>query len=229
MNEETNVTGATAGVDTSVLPEQTRQLYVVLAEKAPKLAQMLYGIWLGLNDVRSPETLPQVAHSARELMEKAPIYLEVPVEQGSGTLTGNVRTLHAAWQSMRAGAWAGCPPWEGAIDPALAEWLATAGDFFDGFATAHQTRAQQIQIQITSLDQSGQPLPEGILSERVRQWDGLRQYFLKVAHHNSETDVDTLRQKVGELEVFLLALLYPQPIADMDDIDELIQEGEALA
>lgn len=43
---------------------------------------MLKGAWVALNSIDNPDMLPQVAHSMRELIEKAPLKIpEVPVEK----------------------------------------------------------------------------------------------------------------------------------------------------
>ncbi len=213
--------------DLSSLSDQTRQLYRVLAEKDEGLPQMLYGIWEAANK-GSDESLAQAAHSARELMEKAPAKIpDVPVSQGSGNLANDVRVLQEAWRSVKADN-PNCPPWAGDINSSLGGWLEKAEVFFEDFSNSHQIRAQQIQLTITSLDQSGQSLPSSLVDEKVREWNNLRQYFIKVAHHNKKTDDESLRQKVTELEVFLLNLLYPKPIQDMDEIDALIAEGKNL-
>lgn len=57
------------------------KLIALLSEKSQELADMLMGAWVTLESSDNPDRLPQVAHSMRELVEKAPFKIpEVPVE-----------------------------------------------------------------------------------------------------------------------------------------------------
>lgn len=214
--------------DASALSSQTLLLIGQLELKEKRLSQMLQGAWFAAQNDRHPETATHAAHSARELMEKAPIWLpDVPVQQGTKRLTDDVRILHEAWKIIKNGSWPGDPVWEGAIDGALCSWLKQADAFFDDFAQSHQTRKEQIGEAIKALDRSRQQLPGNLIADKVRDWDKLREYFVAVAHHNKVADRGELQENLAKLEEFLLALIYPRPIPMMDEIDALISEGES--
>ncbi len=212
----------------SALSSQTLLLAGQLEAREKRLAQMLRGAWFAVLDTRYPESATHAGHSARELMEKAPIWLpEVPVRQGTKRLKDDVRLLQEVWNVIKAGSWPGNPAWEGSIDQPLKGWLEKADQFFDDFSKSHQTRKDQISEAIKALDKSGQPLPQNLIIEKVREWDKLREYFLAIAHHNKTADRQECQTRLGELEAFLLALIHPEPIPIMDEIDALISEGEA--
>lgn len=64
------------------LDARTLRLLEILSEKSEDLAYMLKGAWVTLNSTDNPDMLPQVGHSMRELIEKAPHRIpEVPVEK----------------------------------------------------------------------------------------------------------------------------------------------------
>lgn len=214
--------------DESFLSTQTLLLLEALNEKDERLGQMLYGVWYAVNDTKNPESFPHAAHSVRELMEKAPIYMpDVPVKQSGNKLSEDVRALHEAWKIIKTGAWKSAPPWNGSIDSTLESWLGKAETFFDDYSKNHETRKQQVAKAITALDSSGQPLPAKLIEIRVKEWGDLSQYFIKIAHHGSVADSAEFELQVQLLEEFLLSLIHPEPIPVMDELDALIAEGES--
>jgi hypothetical protein len=211
-----------------VLSSQTLLLISQLETKEKRLAQMLQGAWFAILDIQSPESVVQAAHSVRELMEKAPIWIkEVPVQQGSKKLKEEVKALHEAWKIIKSGNWSSTPPWNGDIDKPLGDWLIKAGDFFDYFSNNHQTRNEQMAEAIKALDQSGRPLPQNLIAEKVKDWSTLNEYFQAIAHHSTSADSGNFQTNLSELESFLLDLLHPEPIPLMDELDNLISEGES--
>ena len=65
-----------------VYDSRTLRLIELLAVKSQVLADMLMGAWVTLYSTDNPDMLPQVAHSMRELIEKAPYKIpEVPVHK----------------------------------------------------------------------------------------------------------------------------------------------------
>lgn len=61
---------------------RTLRLLELLSDSSEELANILKGAWIVLNSTGNPDMLPQVAHSMRELVEKAPYKIpEVPVER----------------------------------------------------------------------------------------------------------------------------------------------------
>ena len=208
---------------------RTRRLLELLTEKSEDLADMLRGAWATLNSSYNPDMLPQVAHSMRELMEKAPIRLpSVPIQQGSNNLKNDVQTLGDKWltvtQHIQDEA-----TWSGEINEELRGMLNDFGTFFAEFSTKYQPRNEQNSALIQALDGSGGQVPEHILNNRLKQWNGLREFFLKVAHHNKATaTVDDVTKAIVELEEFLLNLITPEPIPDLAELDTLIAEGEII-
>ena len=64
------------------LDSRTLRLLELLSEKSQDLADMLKGAWAALSTTDNPDMLPQVGHSMRELIEKAPLKMsEVPIEK----------------------------------------------------------------------------------------------------------------------------------------------------
>jgi hypothetical protein len=208
------------------LPSQTLSLANQLD---PKLAQMLRGAWFAVIGSRHEDSFSQAANSARELIEKAPQYIpEAPIEQHKYVLNEEVKALQEAWSVIRAANWSPDHPWDGKnIDPSLSSWLNKAEEFFDKYSKSHPGRRKEIEVTIQALDKSGQTLPENLMAVKVKQWIDLREYFLAICHHRKEGEIEEFRSRLEELESFLLALIHPEPIPVLEELDELITEGEA--
>jgi hypothetical protein len=78
---------------------RTLRLLELLSKKSEDLAQMLRGAWVTLNSSDNPDMLPQVSHSMRELVEKAPYKIpEVPVDRDdAGTRKKQIIALIQAY------------------------------------------------------------------------------------------------------------------------------------
>lgn len=86
MNPESSLTVKSTSPTDIVYDARTLRLLELLTEKSQDLANMLKGAWVTLNSSDNPDMLPQVAHSMRELIEKAPYKIpEVPVDSDDGS------------------------------------------------------------------------------------------------------------------------------------------------
>lgn len=229
MNGEGNELGEQITQSAISYDSRTLRLLELLSEKSESLANMLRGAWTTLNVLDNPDMLPQVAHSMRELMEKASIMLpNVPIEQGSNSLKNDVKVLGDKWQTIaqeRGNAF----EWSNEVDDRLRELLTEFGTFFAEFSNKYQPRNEQNTALIQALDSSGGQIPNHILSSRLKQWNDMRQFFLKVAHHGMpNVTAEEVTKAIVELEEFLLSLISPEPIPDLAELDVLIAEGEAI-
>ena len=208
---------------------RTLRLLELLSDKSEELADMLRGAWPALNTGDNPDVLPQVAHSMRELMEKAAIKLpDVPVQQGTNNLKNDVKALGDKWhvvvRARRVEAM-----WEGEIDVDLQTMLSDLNVFFSEFSTKYQPRNEQSSALIQALDGSGGRIPAQLLKMKLKQWNNLREYFLSVAHHGKpQTKREEVREAIVSLEDFLLNLMTPEPIPELNELDALISEGESV-
>ncbi|HEY1085265.1 MAG TPA: hypothetical protein VGE34_00880 [Candidatus Saccharimonadales bacterium] len=175
MNEDAKNTtnGATQAIS---LDSRTLRLLELLSEKSQDLADMLKGSWTTLNSTDNPDMLPQVCHSMRELIEKAPLRIpEVPIEKD---------------------------------DPS--------------------TRKVQIIALIKTFNGSSQT-PAQLLTTQLNILWPLRDFFMAVAHHNKpETTINEVKEAIINLEECLLNLINPEPIPDLEELDMLIAEGDAI-
>lgn len=212
---------------------RTLRLLEVFSESSEDLANMLRGAWTTLGASGNPDVLAQVAHSMRELMEKAHDYMvEVPVKIEGNGLKSAVISLTEKWttavQSTKS---ISTSDWSGAIDSPFQKMLKTLGEFFSTFSAEHKPRSAQHKAVLTTLDGSGQPIPEAITKERLKLWGGLDDFFKSVAHHQKATTIVELRAKIVTLEDFILDVKYPErsvPIDTLDVLDSIIAEGDSV-
>jgi len=173
-----------------------------------------------LEDDSNPDRLAQSAHSMRELMEKIEQERLPPVEAQFGQireqfLSGRARS---PCHSDESG-------WAGEIDPHLSTLLDRLGAFFDWFAEVRPRRRALFESMLGRLDPSGLALPAPLVGRTWKRWKEIRGFFVGVSHHGKDTDLDTLRKKIADLEVFLSDRLLPRTSAELDAIDAIIEEA----
>lgn len=90
-----------------------------------------------------------------------------------------------------------------------------------------ETRRSQIQATIRTLAGNDGRISEQIVEAQSQVIMALRSYFMDdAAHHGRTTTIDEMRRSILELEDILLNLLSPESINDLDEIDDLIAQGE---
>lgn len=211
---------------------RTLRLLELLSESSDDLADMLRGAWIALDSSGNPDMLAQVAHSMRELMEKAHDYMvEVPVKIEGNGLKSAVISLTGKWSTAVQNTKSiSTSDWSGTIDNPFQKVLRALGEFFVTFSAEHKPRGSQHKAVLTTLDGSGQPIPEAIMKERLKLWGGLDDFFKSVAHHQKTTTSMELKAKIVALEDFILDIKYPErsvPIDTLNMLDGIIAEGNA--
>lgn len=208
---------------------RTQKLLDYLDSKSERLSDMLKGAWIGLaQDEENSDKHAQIAHSVRELMEKAQKDLTtLPMQLNSGELVGQIRGLSTSWKT------AAIPvtdiSWDGSITNKQKEILVSINTLLVDFDTKYPPNSERRSALIQALDGSSAQIPQQIMSERDNAWKELSEYFIAVVHHNKTTMTDDLRDKLIKVEQLLLDILTPEVIPVLDDIDALIASVEAAS
>jgi len=215
------------------LDSRTLRLLELLSEKSGDLADMLKGAWITLDSSGNPDMLAQVAHSMRELMEKAHDYMvEIPVKTEGNGLKSAVISLTEKWSTATQSTKSiSTSDWSGTVDNPFQKVLKALGEFFATFSAEHRPRSAQHKAVLTTLDGSGQPIPEAIMKERLKLWSELDDFFKSVAHHQKTTTNVDLKAKIVILEDFILDIKYPEravPIDTLNVLDSIIAEGNSV-
>lgn len=209
-------------------PQQA--LYEALGVKDQRLANMYLGALKVLADTDNPDRLAQASHSLRELLEKLPRHLDVPVRTKRYRLRDKIQNLRRGWHGvMKHSDWPGNPAWSGTINAPLRGFLKKAQGFFAWFEVEYPTRKEQTAKVLRSLDPLGRPLPVPIERLRVEEWDRCHRYFEGVGHHNFVPSPEDFDLWLFSLERFLMDQLCPRTFEDHSHLDQIITEGEANA
>lgn len=205
---------------------RTQKLLDYLDDKSKRLSGMLKGAWIGLaQDEENPDKHAQIAHSVRELMEKAQKDLTtLPMQLNSGELVGQIRGLSASWKT------AAIPvtdtSWDGSLTARQKKTLVSIDTLLVDFDTKYPPNSERRSALIQALDGSAAQIPQQIMTERDNAWKELSEYFIAVAHHNTTTETDILQDNLIKVEQLLLDILTPEVIPVLDDIDVLIESVE---
>lgn len=210
------------------LQDRQLALYRVLGKKNNKLGSIYMGAISAFKQEANPDRLAHVAHGFRELMEKLPRILDMPVLEMQPKMVDMVRPLQGAWKkATRDSHCFKNPSGSSTIDNHLQGYLEESERFFEWLKRDRPTRKQQAARALRSLDPQGRPLPGSIENLRVEEWDHCRNYFESVSHHNRETTSDEFSKWTEVLENFLLDRLAPRTYEDFSVLNALIREGES--
>ena len=210
-----------------ILLEQQLDLYNALLSKNMDLAQMYFGAIKVLNDMDNLDRFALAAHNLRELMEKLPNYIDVETKAHNEKLGDKVQVLKNQWRKTCSKTTCFSDgTWNGEIDKLLAYQLQEFGFFFEWHDENLPKRNDEITTTLRKLDISGCKLPISLEEKNIETWKRLRKYFLGIAHHGKHSTQNDFNSKLDTFEVFLLDRLCPRTFTDLDEIDDIIQEGD---
>ena len=200
----------------------------MLLQRGPiPFAQIYLGAITTLKNTKSPERIPQAAHSIRELIEKLPSRLEINRAK-VGDVSHKVNLLRESWEKTleESGSYEG-KIWEGEIDAPLLGFLDELQGFFCWFRTLRPAAKKVDSQVIRKLEISNIPLPDFLHDKNVTILKKTREYFVDIAHHRVRNiGQEEFESKLDGFELFLLQRFIPKPTADFRSIDVLIGKGE---
>jgi hypothetical protein len=205
-----------------------QELYKALASLNPEVGIIYFGALMTLANTGIPDRFALAAHGLRELMEKLPKYVDVPIVNKGPGLKEKVRALAqrrelAILHSVNRDG----PSWRGEIDDHLREFLSDSDGFFEQFAAEDVTRRGRAATILRGLDPSAAPLPEKLEELNIVKWQNCNDYFVRVSHHSRVADENEFDAHISELETLLIDRLAPRTSEDFATIDLIIKEGEA--
>lgn len=201
-------------------------LFHALEKRQPRLAQMYFGALSVLNDGTNPDSIALAAHGLRELMEKIPQTIDVPVKAQNERMGAKVDKLRQLWETTvnKSSCHAG-GEWRGEIDPPLRGLLNELSRFFYWHATHHPEMREEIRLVLRRLDAPGRVLPSQIEDENISAWREMRDFFVNTSHHRLRPERQEFLQRLDELELFLLDRFHPRTFEDFEKIDALLREA----
>ncbi len=212
----------------SVLSGRQKALFQALGKKDTQLAGMYVGALHVLKSASNQDRIAQAAHSLRELLEKLPRILDMPVQAKPPSMMDKIRPLEKIWSKAKTES--PCLKTGGAstaIDSPLRKFLDEAEVFFSWLSSDRPTRKQQAAKVVRGLDPLKKALPQAIERLHVDEWDGYREHFELVSHHTTVDDLEEFTRWVDGVEGYLIDRLIPRTFDDFTALDRIIGEGEA--
>lgn len=226
MDEQPDLLSLAPGLRVSDLQRQ-------LLEALNATNHMLGNIYRSGLECLQREDLPDqaaiVAHEFRELMEKLPRAFDLPVHT-SVQLRPRLRGLATSLERAKAESRSYTDDnWDGEIDEPLRGFLSDAERLFEEAEADLRSRREAATALVRAGESGRAPMPEALEKREVNTWNDLEVYFQNVSHHRHQTTVRELEAQVGDLEGLLVSRLKVAAIEEYDEIDRLVEEGEADA
>ncbi len=211
-----------------LLPHQN-ELLSALNKVDSELVNRYSGTLFVLNQMSNPDRYAQAAHSIRELMDRLTKYLDIGIQTPHKEVVDTVSGFKDKWETcFNQTRCHNNYKWEGEIDEPLSTFLAEMQKFFEWFKKLFPRRAKEIADAFHKLDPSGYKLPDSIQQINVKKWNNVKDFFIRVLHHQTSTTTEEFYQQLNKLERILLDMLKPKTIIDLEEIDKIIQEGETV-
>jgi hypothetical protein len=136
-----------------------------------KLAAMYLGAIHAFGQAENPDRLAQSAHGLRELVEKLPGYLDLPVPAEGPRLSDKVQALASLWEEVTSySTWNRDHDWTRPIDDVLRSFLRKAKEFFVWRETERPSARERTAKVLRGLNPTGKALPPPFEGLRVSEW-----------------------------------------------------------
>jgi hypothetical protein len=202
------------------------ELLAALRELNSEAANIYVG---AISTFRTEWNLDRIAlcsHGIRELINKLPLYADVPLVKEDRQKLGNYAdNLVAVWNKMaEKKIWPGEPAWSGSIDADLRKVLKKTQLLVESHIKIKAGRKLQVRKIIQKHNYHPVPLPASIEENKASQWDEYRTYFANVAHH-ARTSEEEFKSHLTHFEDMLLNYLKPRTFDKKAEILKLIKDG----
>jgi hypothetical protein len=212
----------------SVFSGRQRALFQALGKKDPQLASMYFGALWVLKNVSNPDGIAQAAHGLREVLEKLPRILDMPIQAKPASMMDKIRPLEKTWSKAKSeSSGLKTSPRCDVIDTPLRKFLDEVEEFFSWLTSDRPTRKQQAAIVVRGLDPLKKALPQTIESLHVEEWDSYRNHFELVSHHHIVEELGEFMKWIEGVEGYLIDRLIPRTFDDFTKLDKIIGEAEA--
>lgn len=187
------------------------------------LTNLYIGAIRTLTDSENPERYATSAHCLRELIEKLPPALNIPIPHHMGNLGEKVNTLQLTWdKTCRNSNNYSENEWGGDIDYHLKKFLNSCRDLFIWKDKNRLSRKQSAIAVIRVTDPSNIPMPQQLEKLEAEKWIAFHGFFDGISHHQKNPINDEFKSWMEHFEMFLLDRLRPRTFDDQVKIDEIL-------
>jgi hypothetical protein len=188
--------------------------------KGMALGHMYLGALRVRTSIENPDRLALACHGIRELMEKLPRYLDVPILRPA-SIVGEVHNLR--WQHAVIARRVHCDGYQAEV---VAFFEGPIANFFGSIDTRHTPISERAGKLIDRLDPRQTPIPAPIKQTHADVWNKCEKFFIDVSHHRYEPSEEEVDGYLEELENFLLDRLRPRTFDDQAELKRIIELGE---
>jgi hypothetical protein len=223
--------GASVPQNQIALSPLQQQVLAALSERSTKLADMYLGAIAVFQQPGNPDRVALAAHDLRELMEKAPKYLDLDMpSKNRPSLNQTVIDYAKKWEGCKGTSENHSDgEWGGEIDVHLQGFLKTTETFVTFYKETHTTRIEQASSLVCQLDPLRERLPDPLQKLRAQEWHEIYDFFVKVSHHGGSPIDSEFERWIEALGRFLLAGWRPETATDQENLKRIIEEGETDA
>jgi hypothetical protein len=197
-------------------------LFEALRRRDPRVANFYRGALVVIVDRENPEAIFQAAHSIREMLEKAPLLVGAAAAP-SQRLNDKLAPLRAKFKKVKPSLNED-GSWQSGSETRIARLLRDLGELFDWMDANLQQRKTQMRTLLRSLTGPGMLLPSDVEEAELDELMELKEYFTNLAHHGFAATEEEFYSRLTQAETILLRKLNPEPSADFEAIDALLQE-----
>lgn len=216
-------------VSPPTVPRDTHSSVIAAIERYDiEVATWYRGAILVAGNSGHPDRLALAGHGLREVMNSVSRLAGLPqAEQGQGRLRDRFDPAAKRWR--RAQEESDCfdgTGWSGVIDGPVARAMRALDELVTWDAEHRPARRETFLDATRELDGSGRRLPRTEENRLWKQWEGVRNYFIGVAHHSKATSEAEFFAHVAELDALLLRLVAGDVYQERKQLLDLIQEVE---
>ena len=206
----------------SLLTGYRQALFEALRRRDTRVADFYRGALVVVADRGNPEAIFQAAHSIREMLEKVPL-LVGGTSAPSQRLTDKVAPLRAKFKKLQPNLNED-GSWKPGSESKIAKLLQDLRELCDWMDANVQQRKVQMRTLLRALVGPGILLPSDVEEAELDELMDHKGYFTKLAHHGFSPTEEEFYNRLSQAETILLRKLNPEPSADFEAIDALLQE-----
>lgn len=214
------------------LPPQRTKLLDALRDLDSRVASMYEAAIRMMDSPELEDAMSLAGHAMRELMDRLPQALDLPVGQKSRLFTRLDQLQERLDQARATSSCATEEGWSGNIDAPLVALVEAAEVLIQERKEFWPSRTQTAAELMKRLEPGFVQRAEPMAKREARSWSESHRYFEQVSHHHYlygdlETTSVEFVGRVREIEVLLLNKLRPPTAADFAEIDKLMATFEA--
>lgn len=210
-----------APVQPSLLTGCRQALFEALRRRDTRIADFYRGALVVVVDHGNPEAIFQAAHSIREMLEKAPL-LVGGISAPNQRLNDKLGPLRAKFEKLNPSLNAD-GTWQPGSETKIAKVLRDLRELCEWMNSNFQQRKVQVRTLLRALVGPGVLLPSDVEEAELSELMELKDYFTNLAHHAFSATEEEFYNRLTQAETILLRKLNPEPSADFEAIDALLQ------